>query len=547
MKIFFKNTLLEDIRKAKPKSKVLQDDDYGYNGKDVESKFIDKDDFELIKKIASKPAHAALIENRRVVKKLVAIESLKQSGSKAVIPKRLEVMAEAVGEVVGKTKHKWVFLARNNFGVMLPYFVKDVEYHRPDEHRGSNSHANTTITLSAISRGETDTESIVYSRDDLGGTVEELLAKRDIFLETDQLVAEYEAELAKYEKFREQTGEQFLATGAGSAAGNSKWHRDRVQFEREGIPAKLVMDDGLDQGSDSGYVETKFWKAHHTEDEEEQSEVYKVPVHPIVRAFNLGTHDYVDAYITSLKPYEYDASAATKLVLPGDHVELIDAMTGNAIRKMEDIIRGKALGIIVMCSGEPGTGKTLTAEVYSEIAKRPLYMVQCSQLGTDEEKLEERLAEVLDRARRWRAILLIDEADVYIHERGDDIQQNAIVGVFLRLLEYFNGIMFLTTNRDTIIDDAILSRATAHVRYAVAEVVEERRRLWEVLAKQYGATDLSIKEMLLAFPKITGRSVRQLLKLARIMADHRGKPLDAALVKWAAKFHDFSEKEEAKF
>jgi predicted membrane protein len=48
--------------------------------------------------------------------------------------------------------------------------------------------------------------------------------------------------------------------------------------------------------------------------------------------------------------------------------------------------------------------KTQTGEVYSEVVKRPLYAVQCSQLGTDEEELEKELREVLDRAARWKAI-----------------------------------------------------------------------------------------------------------------------------------------------
>src|SRR6185295_19284784 len=104
------------------------------------------------------------------------------------------------------------------------------------------------------------------------------------------------------------------------------------------------------------------------------------------------------------------------------------------------IVAGKTGGTIVFCTGEPGTGKTLTGEVFSEVIKRPLYVVQCSQLGTDEEELEKQLKKVLRRAQRWGAILLIDEADVYVRERGDDIQQNAIVGVFLRVLEYYRGI-----------------------------------------------------------------------------------------------------------
>ena len=97
--------------------------------------------------------------------------------------------------------------------------------------------------------------------------------------------------------------------------------------------------------------------------------------------------------------------------------------------------------------------------------QRPLYSVQCSQLGLEPADLERELLKIFTRAARWNAILLLDEADVYIHRRGSDIQQNAIVGVFLRVLEYYSGVMFLTTNRAELVDDAIASRCLARIDY----------------------------------------------------------------------------------
>src|SRR3546814_2642760 len=52
----------------------------------------------------------------------------------------------------------------------------------------------------------------------------------------------------------------------------------------------------------------------------------------------------------------------------------------------------------------------------------------------------------------------LDEADVYIRCRDNDLEHNAIVAEFLRTLEYFNGLLFMTTNRINDVDDAILSR-----------------------------------------------------------------------------------------
>jgi hypothetical protein len=50
-------------------------------------------------------------------------------------------------------------------------------------------------------------------------------------------------------------------------------------------------------------------------------------------------------------------------------------------------------------------------------------------LGTNSDALGEESSISSAYATRWRAILLIDEVDVYIHERGTDVHQNANVGV----------------------------------------------------------------------------------------------------------------------
>lgn len=59
----------------------------------------------------------------------------------------------------------------------------------------------------------------------------------------------------------------------------------------------------------------------------------------------------------------------------------------------------------------------------------------------------------------------MDEADVFVQARSIDSHQNARVSVFLRKLEYNQGIIFLTTNRVRDFDDAIQSTITLAVRY----------------------------------------------------------------------------------
>lgn len=80
--------------------------------------------------------------------------------------------------------------------------------------------------------------------------------------------------------------------------------------------------------------------------------------------------------------------------------------------------------------------------------KCPLYAVSAGELGTDARFLEADLQRILDICHTWGAILLLDEADVFLEKRNmQDVYRNALVSVFLRQLEYFQGILFLTTNR----------------------------------------------------------------------------------------------------
>ena len=152
----------------------------------------------------------------------------------------------------------------------------------------------------------------------------------------------------------------------------------------------------------------------------------RIPVHPFMLMFHLDLHHYVWVHVEDMKPYAYQPDLKQKLVLPEEQTDLIDILTAEMDVLMDDIVAGKSGGTTVLCAGPPGVGKTLTAEVYAEIVRRPLYRVHSGQLGLNVAAMETALKEALLRAQRWGAVMLIDEADVYIkrragrhdHERG---------------------------------------------------------------------------------------------------------------------------------
>lgn len=140
------------------------------------------------------------------------------------------------------------------------------------------------------------------------------------------------------------------------------------------------------------------------------------------------------------------------------------------------------------------------------------WQISAGELNTTVEKLEAQLPLIFQRADKWNAVLLLDEADIFLEQRSlHDVHRNALVSVFLRELEYYQGIMFLTTNRVNQIDDAIASRIHLLLKYNSLGL-DARRGIWEsflkkAVAKKGGAC-YNRKELdLLAKKDLNGRQV----------------------------------------
>jgi SpoVK/Ycf46/Vps4 family AAA+-type ATPase len=117
-------------------------------------------------------------------------------------------------------------------------------------------------------------------------------------------------------------------------------------------------------------------------------------------------------------------------------------------------------------------------ECVAELVKKPLISLTSSDLGTEPEAVEQRLLRWFDLANVWNAVLLIDEADVFLERRSSsDLRRNNLVVIFLRTLEYYRGILFLTTNRVGTFDEAFLSRIDVAVYFPPLSS-ESRVRLW---------------------------------------------------------------------
>ncbi|KAL2870892.1 uncharacterized protein BJX67DRAFT_377515 [Aspergillus lucknowensis] len=159
------------------------------------------------------------------------------------------------------------------------------------------------------------------------------------------------------------------------------------------------------------------------------------------------------------------------LVIPETYRDLLIALVQSHASKNKqkpsmDLVRGKGRGLFILLHGPPGVGKTSTAELIATYTQRPLYSITCGDIGLTPRQIERRMSKHFSLANKWGCVLLLDEADVFLMKRDwRDINRNALVSVFLRVLEYYSGILFLTTNRIGVIDEAFKSRVHICLRY----------------------------------------------------------------------------------
>ncbi|TID26350.1 hypothetical protein E6O75_ATG00843 [Venturia nashicola] len=260
---------------------------------------------------------------------------------------------------------------------------------------------------------------------------------------------------------------------------------------------------------------------------------------PVVLGFALNDKGWLEFSLNGISDIEWNDQAFASLVIPENQKHVVKALVSShkfhSRDAIDDVVQGKGRGKVFVLHGPPGVGKTLTAEGIAEDLRVPLYAVSMGELGTETNRLEAMLQQVMDIAHSWGAVLLLDEADVFLERRQhQDVHRNALVSIFLRQLEYFQGVLFLTTNRVETFDEAFQSRIHAALRYGELSQTA-RKAVWkqyiEKVRVKEGIEVMPFKETDLedlARKPLNGRQIKNTVGTAQALAlfEEKGMGMD---------------------
>ncbi|KAF5640540.1 TOB3 (member of AAA-ATPase family) [Fusarium sp. NRRL 52700] len=291
-----------------------------------------------------------------------------------------------------------------------------------------------------------------------------------------------------------------------------------------------------------GYISGRKPNLPKDGSEPEEPEIYLFP--KLIPGFDLRRKKWVDLEVDRIRDVSWNKEAFKSLVADEAMKELVLALVTNQLdaEKNTDLIESKGSGLIMLLHGSPGTGKTFTAESVAEIAKKPLYPVTCGDIGTEPADVEKYLESVFHLGKVWDCVVLLDEAEVFLEQRTlQDLKRNALVSVFLRALEYYEGILILTTNRVGTFDEAFKSRIQLALRYEKLKDYQ-RLQIWKnflVRLKSLGEEesidfdDIELYLEELAKYPMNGRQIRNSITTGRQLAKYKRKKMTFAHLKRA--------------
>jgi len=178
--------------------------------------------------------------------------------------------------------------------------------------------------------------------------------------------------------------------------------------------------------------------------------------------------------------------------------------------------------------GPSGTGKTFTASLLGKETGKEVYCVDLSliaskYIGETEKNLSNLFAKA--EGRDW--ILFFDEADALFGKRTNikdshDRYANQEIAYLLQRVEDYKGLVVLSTNLKTNIDDAFARRFQSIIRFPMPDA-EHREILWKESFSSHCklAEDIDIKEIASRY-EISGGAILNVIQYCSLRSLSKG-------------------------
>ncbi|XDG01819.1 hypothetical protein ABKA04_001434 [Annulohypoxylon sp. FPYF3050] len=260
------------------------------------------------------------------------------------------------------------------------------------------------------------------------------------------------------------------------------------RFQEKPVPELKALDSKRKGKTPVNTLLTRDRNSDVSQTQDPLTEDEYMLTRPRVAGFAISGKEWYKFNVTDISPVAWNDNLLQNLVIQNQEKEMLLALVSQTMESgdegFDDFFKGKGKGLVLLLAGPPGVGKTLTAESVAEELKRPLYRVGAGDLGTAVSRVECSLKSAFDQCAHWNAVLLIDEADVFLERRSSD-----------------------RMNQNELVSDI-------------------RRQIWSKFLERLPSAEIKERDLDdLARWVINGRQIKSAVKTACIIATKQGKPL----------------------